>query len=226
MSHNKREKEFTENEATNEEVNEEIKGEETVAENEEVTETVEENKTTDEHAEAVAGMKKIEELEAEVAKYKDLYIRAQAEMENLRRRTQNELISRTKFAITDFAKDILSVADNLTRAMSAMPKKEDADENVKNIIIGLEMTQKELENSLSRNGVTPIESVGKVFNPNWHKVVQEIQDETKPNGTITQEWQKGYLIGGDRVLREAVVIVTKGGPKENADSKSHIDTTA
>lgn len=174
---------------------------------------------------------KIEELQTELNKYKDLYIRSQAEMENLRRRTQIELEKRSKFAISSFAKDLLSVSDNLSRAMSCLPEseREKESEQVKNLMVGLELTKKDLEGTFERNGITAVESLGRVFDPNVHKVVQEIEDLTKPAGTIIQEWQKGYLIGGDRVLREAVVIVAKGGPKpgeEPAEAGHSVDTSA
>ena len=171
---------------------------------------------------------KAAELQAEVEKYKDLYIRAQAEMENLRRRTQQELEKRSKFAVSSFAQDLLLVNDNLSRAMASIPedKKDEQSDLVKNLLIGLELTQKDLNTALEKNKVTPIESIGRVFDPNLHKVVQEIDDPTKPVGTIVQEWQKGYMIGGDRVLREAVVIVTKGGPLPGQNSDEvHVDTT-
>ena len=169
---------------------------------------------------------KTAKLQEEVDKYKDLYIRAHAEMENLRRRTQQELEKRSKFAVSSFAQDLLPVNDNLSRAMASIPA--DAKENdlMKNLIIGLELTQKELNSALEKNNITPIESVGRVFDPNLHKVVQEIDDPSKTAGTIIQEWQKGYMIGGDRVLREAVVIVTKGGPLPGQNPEEiHIDTT-
>ena len=165
-------------------------------------------------------------LQEEVEKYKDLYIRAHAEMENLRRRTQQELEKRSKFAVSSFAQDLLPVNDNLSRAMACIPA--DAKENdlMKNLIIGLELTQKDLNSALEKNNITPIESVGRVFDPNLHKVAQEIDDPSKPAGTIIQEWQKGYMIGGDRVLREAVVVVTKGGPLPGQNPEEvHIDTT-
>lgn len=171
---------------------------------------------------------KTAELQAEVEKYKDLYIRAQAEMENLRRRTQQELEKRSKFAVSSFAQDLLPVNDNLSRAIASIPedKKDEQSDLVKNLLIGLELTQKDLNAALEKNKVTPIESIGLVFDPNLHKVVQEVEDPTKPAGTIIQEWQKGYMIGGDRVLREAVVIVTKGGPFPGKNSEEvHIDTT-
>ena len=166
-------------------------------------------------------------LQAEVEKYKDLYIRAQAEMENLRRRTQQELEKRSKFAVSSFAQDLLPVNDNLTRALASIPENKKDDDLFKNLQIGLELTQKELNTALEKNKITPIESVGHIFNPNLHKVVQEVEDPTKPAGTIIQEWQKGYMIGGDRVLREAVVVVTKGGPLPGQESikEVHIDTT-
>lgn len=168
------------------------------------------------------------QLQAEVDKYKDLYMRAHAEMENLRRRTQLELEKRSKFAVSSFAQDLLPVNDNLSRAMASIPETEKEGQNdlIKNLLVGLELTQKDLNSALEKNNITPIESVGRVFDPNLHKVAQEIEDPTKPAGTIVQEWQKGYMIGGDRVLREAVVVVTKGGPLPGQDSeKVHVDTT-
>ena len=166
-------------------------------------------------------------LQAEVDKYKDLYIRAQAEMENLRRRTQQELEKRSKFAVSSFAQDLLPVSDNLSRALASIPEDKKDDDLFKNLQIGLELTQKEMNTALEKNKITPIESVGHIFDPNLHKVVQEIDDPTQPSGMIIQEWQKGYMIGGDRVLREAVVVVTKGGPVPGQKTEEiHIDTTA
>ena len=170
---------------------------------------------------------KIAELQAEIDKLKDLYLRSQAEMENLRRRTQQELEKRSKFAVSSFAQDLLPVNDNLSRAMASIPDSEKEKQNdlVKNLLVGLELTQKDLNSALEKNNVTAIESLGRVFDPNLHKVVQEIDDPEKPAGTIVQEWQKGYMIGGDRVLREAVVVVTRGGPQPAQEPAEHIDTT-
>lgn len=170
---------------------------------------------------------KITEMQAEIDKLKDLYLRSQAEMENLRRRTQQELEKRSKFAVSSFAQDLLPVNDNLSRAMASIPDSERENQNdlVKNLLVGLELTQKDLNAALEKNNVTAIESVGRIFDPNLHKVVQEIDDPNKPAGTIVQEWQKGYMIGGDRVLREAVVVVTRGGPQPGQEQAEHIDTT-
>ena len=179
-----------------------------------------------EEAEAVQA-EKIAEMQAEIDKLKDLYLRSQAEMENLRRRTQQELEKRSKFAVSSFAQDLLPVNDNLSRAMASIPDSEKENQNdlVKNLLVGLELTQKDLNSALEKNNVTAIESLGRIFDPNLHKVVQEIDDPEKPAGTIVQEWQKGYMIGGDRVLREAVVVVTRGGPPPGREPAEHVDTT-
>lgn len=192
----------------------------------ETPETAESEQPAEETAESPDG--KVKELEAEIEKLKDLYMRSQAEMENLRRRTQIELEKRSKFAISSFAHDLLPVNDNLSRAMDSIPQeiRDEQPELIKNLIVGLELTQKDLISALEKNNIKPVESIGHVFDPNLHKVVQEVEDPTKPAGTIIQEWQKGYTIGGDRVLREAVVVVTKGGPKPGEDPVEHVDTTA
>lgn len=170
---------------------------------------------------------KIAEMQAEIDKMKDWYLRSQAEMENLRRRTQQELEKRSKFAVSSFAQDLLPVNDNLSRAMASIPESERDGQSdfVKNLLVGLELTQKGLNAALEKFNIKPIESIGHVFDPNLHKVVQEVEDPTKPAGTIVQEWQKGYTIGGDRVLREAMVVVTRGGPRSGEDKAEHVDTT-
>ena len=164
---------------------------------------------------------KIAAMQAEIDKMKDLYLRSQAEMENLRRRTRQELEKRSKFAVSSFAQDLLPVNDNLSSAMASIPDSERDGQSdlVKNLLIGLELTNKGL------NAIRPIESGGCVFDPTLHKVVHEVEDPTKPAGTIVQEWQKGYTIGGDRVLREAMVVVTRGGPRAGDDKAEHVDTT-
>ena len=201
--------------------------------NEEIKQETEVSGQTEEPAEASQEVPcpepqedKTAALQAEVDKYKDLYIRAQAEMENLRRRTQQELEKRSRFAVSSFAQDLLPVGDNLSRALASIPEDKKDDDLFKNLKIGLELTQKEMNSALEKNKITPIESVGHIFDPNLHKVVQEIDDPTQPSGMIIQEWQKGYMIGGDRVLREAVVVVTKGGAAPGQKQpETHIDTT-
>ena len=152
----------------------------------------------------------IEKLKEQNAVLSDKFIRTYAEMENIRKRCQTEIEKNAKIAIGDFALDLLPVADNLTRAV-AQPVPEELSDNafIKNLLEGVLMTQKVLQNALQKNGVVAIESVGKPFDPNTQKAIQTIVDETKPEDTVIQEWQTGYTIGGDRILREAMVIVSK-----------------
>ncbi len=156
----------------------------------------------------------IEELKLETAKYKDEFLRAHAEMENLRKRQAQELVKNSKYAISSFAKDVVSAADNLNRALQIVSEedKQKLPDNAKSLIQGIEMTERELQNILSKNGVKKISGLGEIFNPNFHQVIQEVEDKTKPSGTIIQELQSGYIIN-DRILREAMVVVTKGGAK-------------
>ena len=153
---------------------------------------------------------KIAALEKEAADMRDKFMRTYAEMENIKKRCQNEIEKNAKVAIADFALDLLPVADNLERALAQeIPTELKENAFLKNLLSGVQMTQKQLSAALSKNGVTLIESVGKPFDPNTQKAIQQIVDEQKEDGTVIQEWQKGYLIGGDRVLREAMVIVSK-----------------
>ena len=153
---------------------------------------------------------KLAALEKEAAEMRDKFVRTYAEMENLRKRCQNEIEKNAKVAIADFALDLLPVADNLERALAqSIPEELKDNEFLKNLRAGVKMTQKQLSSALSKNGVTLIESVGKPFDPNTQKAIQQIVDAEKEEGTVVQEWQKGYIIGGERVLREAMVIVSK-----------------
>jgi molecular chaperone GrpE len=118
---------------------------------------------------------------------------------------------RAQFGIERFAKDMLSVADNLGRALSALPGDGDIDPALSNVITGVQATERELQSVLERHGVTRIESLGKPFNPEFHQAVMEVQDPMVPSGTVVQELIPGYLIAG-RLLRAAMVAVSKGGP--------------
>ena len=165
---------------------------------------------------------KIESLNGEVAKYKDMALRGMADLENYKRRAAVEREKLEKFAVTGFAKDVLSVADALERALKSLPPEENRSDQLKSFIKGAEITLNELLGVLAKNNIKPIESIGKVFNPNYHKVVQQKEDDTLPEGTIIEEWQTGYMIA-DRVLREAMVIVSK---KSAQASQTHVDTNA
>ena len=150
----------------------------------------------------------IEALRVENAKLKDAFLRAYAEAENTKKRCQQEIEKNSKYAISAFAKELLSVADNLQRALSAVD--ENTQANCASFIKGVEMTQTELFHVFEKFGIKKIDSLGKVFDPNLERVVQEVEDKEKPAGTIISELQSAYTIN-DRILREAMVVVTKGG---------------
>jgi len=137
-----------------------------------------------------------------------------ADMENLRRRTEREKQDSAKYAISNFARDVLTVGDSLNRALQAIPAdaRESADETLKSLLEGVEMTEREMINVLSRHGVKIDEPKGAKFDPNLHQAIFEVEDAEVPAGTVTEVVQSGYVIG-ERVLRPAMVGVSKGGPK-------------
>ena len=134
---------------------------------------------------------------------------AQAEMQNVRRRMEKDAADARAYAATGFARDILSVADNLTRALAAIPAAMREEEATKPLVTGIEMTVKELDNVFQRNGITRIEAVGEKLDPNKHQAMIELPSDQEP-GTIVQEMQAGYMIK-DRLLRPAMVGVAKAG---------------
>jgi len=154
----------------------------------------------------------LQQLQAEKAELQDKLLRALAETQNVRRRAQQDVERERKFGIERFAKDVLSVADNLGRALSALPTdSEGIDPALRNVILGVQATDRELQSVLERHGVTRIESLGKPFNAEFHQAMMEVEDSTVPSGTVVQELIPGYLIAG-RLLRAAMVAVSKGGP--------------
>ncbi len=154
-----------------------------------------------------------EELESEVATLKDQLLRTLADGENLRRRTEREKIDMSKYAITSFARQIVSVADNLTRALESVAEEaRNGDEELNNLYVGIEMTEKELQNSFEQFHIKAIDSIGQKFDHNLHQAMFEVEDPNQPSGLVVQEMQKGYVLH-DRLLRPAMVGVSKGGPK-------------
>lgn len=148
----------------------------------------------------------------ECAAWKDKAMRMQAEMENLRKRTAIDMENHLKFACSKFAKDLLPVADCLSNALECARKEKEKSPDqtfLGNMITGLEMVQKQLEDALKKQGIEKIISLGKVFDPNLHQVISQIEVPDTEAGIIVQEMQTGYTIGGDRVLREAMVVVSK-----------------
>ncbi|MEO0384660.1 MAG: nucleotide exchange factor GrpE [Pseudomonadota bacterium] len=153
-------------------------------------------------------------LQDELEQARDQRIRATAEMENLRRRTAREVMDAKKFAVSSFARDLLSVSDNMTRALTVVTddEKAAAGEVWKNLLEGVEMTERELLSVLDKNGVKKINPEGERFDPNQHQAMFEVPDPSQPSGMVVQVVAPGFMIG-ERVLRPAMVGVTKGGPK-------------
>ena len=155
-------------------------------------------------------------LEAEKADLKDKLLRLMADMENLRRRTEREVADARTYAVANFARDMLNVADNVRRAIESVPEEasKTAEGAFKGLIEGIDLTERDLLKTLERHGVKRLDPQGQKFDPNLHQAMFEIPNAEVPNGTVLQVVQSGYVIG-DRVLRPALVGVAKGGPKEN-----------
>lgn len=160
------------------------------------------------------GLKRIASLEKEVADLKDQLLRTLADMENLRRRTEREIADSRVYAVTNFARDVLVVGDNLSRALGAVSEeaRASAGEALHALMEGVEITERELTKVLDKHGVRKVEPVGEKFDPNFHQAMFEVPDPSVASGTVVQVVQTGFKIG-DRVLRPALVGVGKGGPK-------------
>ena len=148
-------------------------------------------------------------LEAEVEELRAKALYAQAETQNVRRRMEKDAVDARAYAATSFARDILSVSDNLARALAAIPAAMREDEATRPLVTGLEATGRELDSVFQRNGITRIEAVGQKLDPNRHQAMVELPSDQEP-GTIIQEMQAGYMIK-DRLLRPAMVGVAKAG---------------
>lgn len=159
----------------------------------------------------------VEALAREVAELRDKMLRTLAEMENLRKRTAREVADARTYGITGFARDVLDIADNLQRALDAVPAetRESADPILKALIEGVELTERSLLNALEKNGVKKFDPAGEKFDPNFQQAMYEVPDASVPPGTVVQVVQAGYMIG-ERVLRPALVAVSKGGAKAGA----------
>ncbi len=179
----------------------------------------EENKVTDtqeetlraetaEGAPEVAEHDRLADLEAQLAEAKSAVMYAQAETQNVRRRAEKEAQDAKAYAATGFARDVLSVADNLTRALAAIPAELKNDEKLKGLVTGLEATGRELESVFGRHGITKIVALGEALDPNRHQAMLEMPSADAEPGTIVQEIQSGYMIR-DRLLRPALVGVAK-----------------
>ena len=156
----------------------------------------------------------MELLVKEASESRDKMLRTLAEMENLRKRTAREVADARAYGITGFARDILEIADNLQRAIDAIPAeaKESADPGIKAFIEGVELTERSLLNTLEKNGVKKFDPSGEKFDPNFQQAMYEVPDPSVPSGTVVHVVQAGFMIG-ERVLRPAMVGVSKGGAK-------------
>lgn len=159
----------------------------------------------------------VEALTKEAAESRDKMLRTLAEMENLRKRTTREVADARIYGIQNFARDVLDIADNLQRALDAVPAdtKASADPGLKALIEGVELTERSLLNTLEKNGVKKFDPSGEKFDPNFQQAMYEVPDSSVPPGTVVQVVQAGYTLG-ERVLRPALVAVSKGGAKAAA----------
>ncbi|MDE0049514.1 MAG: nucleotide exchange factor GrpE [Rhodospirillales bacterium] len=161
---------------------------------------------------------------------KDQLLRALADAENARRRAKKDVEDARAYAISRFAQDLLGVGDNLGRALDSIPaERRESDEAVKAIADGIEMTAREFETVLGRHGITRIDPLGETFDYNLHQALFETDQTDQPDGTVVQVLQTGYRIG-DRLLREAMVGVAKGGAAaaagDDAEAESEAETGA
>ena len=162
-------------------------------------------------------------LNNKVIELKDQLLRSVAELDNYRKRVDREKEQLRKFGIANFAKELLAVADNLRRALESGPSElAGADEKVKNLIVGVEMTEKELLGAFEKNGVRQINPLGEKFDYNFHQAMFEVEAEDKESGIVVQVLQPGYAIE-DRILRAAMVGVSKS---RGADQPEGLDEKA
>ena len=154
---------------------------------------------------------RIAALEAELAEAQDKLLRALAETENVRRRAQRERADAEKYGISRFAEGLLSVADNLRRALDSLPEAEAKDDRTRSLLAGVAATERELLAAFERHGLKRIDPKGERFDHNFHQAVFEVENIHRPAGTIVEVLQPGYVLH-ERLLRPAMVGVAKGGP--------------
>ena len=163
----------------------------------------------------------------ESAELKDKVLRTLAEMENLRRRTEREVGDARTYGIASFARDVLGIADNMQRALDAARQElgGSTDPGVNTLLEGVELTERELLKALERNGVKRFDPQGEKFDPNLHQAMYEVPDPSVPSGMVMQVIQPGYMIG-ERILRPALVAVSKGGAKPSSANENQPDSAA
>ncbi|WP_457298127.1 nucleotide exchange factor GrpE [Phyllobacterium sp. P5_D12] len=159
----------------------------------------------------------LDKLRAENGDLKDQLLRLAADMENLRKRTARDVHDARAYSVANFARDMLSVSDNLKRALEAIPADvlASGDAGFKTLAEGVEITERSLMSAMERHGVKKLDPLGQKFDPNFHQAMFEIPNADVPHNTVLQVAQSGFVIG-DRMLRPALVGVSKGGPKQAA----------
>lgn len=170
---------------------------------------------------AEGGPDPVDLLAAERDDLKDKYLRLAAEMDNLRRRTARDVRDARSYSVSNFAREMLAVSDNLRRALDAIPAEalEAGEAGLKALAEGVELTERSMLSALERHGVKKLSPTGQKFDPNFHQAMFEVPNPDVPNNTIVEVVQDGFVIG-DRVLRPAMVGVAKGGPKQTADAST------
>lgn len=166
--------------------------------------------------------------EEQIAKLKDQLLRVMAENENIRRRAQRDLEDASKYAVSNFARDILTIGDNLARALESVPADaSEENESLVSLLDGVTMTQREFVTTIERHGIKQIDPKGEKFDHNFHQAVFEVEDGENEPGTVVQVVQQGYMIG-DRLLRPAMVGVAKPPAEPDSEGKSgtKVDTKA
>jgi len=177
----------------------------------------------DDEGEVNESSSSLDELEAKILELKDQLLRTVADSENLRKRLEREKEQTRKFGIANFAKDLLSIADNLGRALDAAPNKEDVkDQAIENLVLGIQMTEQELQKAFDNNNIRKIDPLGEKFDYNFHQAMFEVEETDQEPGTVVQVLQPGYAID-DRILRPAMVgVAANKAEKKNVA----VDTTA
>jgi molecular chaperone GrpE len=171
-----------------------------------------ESETAETDAETPSADERLVTLETELADVKDRLLRALAEAENVRRRAQREREDTLKYAVAGFAKDLLSTADNLRRALDSLPEAEAGDARTKSLLAGVAATERELLSAFERHGIRRLDPKGERFDHNHHQAVFEVENSEQPPGTVVEVLQPGYVLH-DRLLRPAMVGVAKDGPE-------------
>lgn len=168
-------------------------------------------------AAAAALAERVNALQVEIDTLKNERLMALAEAENAGKRADKRIADNAKYAVSNICKSLLQVADNLGRALLAAPAEARTNDTLKNLATGVDLTEKELMTVLENQGVKRVVSLNQPFDANLHNAIQEVENTSVPAGTVVQVFQEGYMIH-DRLLRPAMVVVSRGGPKREAPS--------